>query len=204
MERTPTDDDILVERVRRAGSGDTRAFEALVERHQAGVAANCRYITGSEADVPDLSQEIFVKAWFGIARFDSRSSFRTWLHRIKVNHCINFIRRRKGRDHLQYDEPQAAGDAALAVEPEAGRSLDSQDERRRVGAVLDEMSDTLRVPLLLRDLDGLSYQEIADSLGIGLSAAKMRIKRGREEFRDRYARLWRESDRGGTGASGRP
>lgn len=194
MESGQPEDALLVERARRKGADDTRAFEQLVERHQSGVAANCRYITGSEADVPDLSQEVFVKAFFGLPRFDGRSSFRTWLNRIKVNHCLNFIKRRKGREHLQLEEVETAAPAALKVAPAAERELDARDERERVAVVLDSMSDTLRVPLLLRDLDGYGYQEIADALGIGLSAAKMRIKRGREEFRERYTRLESEPE----------
>lgn len=192
METKELDDEALVERAQSAVTGDTRAFEQLVERHQSRVAANCRYITGSESDVPDLAQEVFVKAYFGLSGFDGRSKFRTWLHRIKVNHCINFINRRKGRDHSSVDEPEAVAAEALHVEPRAERETDLLDERQRIATVLDAMGETLRVPLLLRDLDGFSYQEVADALGIGLSAAKMRIKRGREEFRELYARLERE------------
>ena len=76
--------------------------------------------------------------------------------------------------------------AGLFDEARGEKDLESFDERRRIARVLDAMSSTLRVPLLLRDLDGMTYQEIAEQLDIGLSAVKMRIKRAREEFRQRY------------------
>jgi RNA polymerase sigma-70 factor (ECF subfamily) len=75
------------------------------------------------------------------------------------------------------------------VAPEAERRVRARSDRERIGFVLDSLSENLRVPLVLRDADGASYQEIADQLGIGLSAVKMRIKRAREEFRS----LWREA-----------
>ena len=74
----------------------------------------------------------------------------------------------------------------LQVEPTAHRALQTEHDRELIDETLDALPDTLRVPLLLRDLDGLSYQEIADDLELSLSALKMRIKRGREEFRRRY------------------
>ncbi|HHN75422.1 MAG TPA: hypothetical protein ENK10_09365 [Acidobacteria bacterium] len=76
--------------------------------------------------------------------------------------------------------------------------MHSENQRRTIDLVLDSMTDTLRAPLLMRDLDGLSYQEIADLLGIGLSAVKMRIKRAREEFRARYETLTEAPETGGT------
>ena len=78
---------------------------------------------------------------------------------------------------------------AMRREPKAERRLAATEEGKRIETVLDAISETLRVPLLMRDLDGLSYEEIRQELGIGLSAAKMRIKRAREEFRERYEEL---------------
>ncbi len=179
-------DEVLVERARDSARDDTRDFEQLVERHQYGVASNCRYLSGSDTVAKDLTQEVFVKAYFALDRFDGRARFRTWLNRIKVNHCLNFLRDRKKVSFTELSDAEAAGEPALAVDPASERRLHVLDERERTAQALDALSDTLRVPLLMRDLDGYSYQEIADSLGIGLSAAKMRIKRAREAFRDIY------------------
>src|SRR6478736_1759035 len=143
-------DDDLVNLARTAGPRDTGPFAALVRRHQGFVVANCRAITRSQVDAEDLAQEVFVKAFFALPQFEGRAAFRTWIGRIKVNHCLNHLRRMRG---------------AMMV------------DRDQIIAVLDSMPDTLRIPLMLRDADGHSYEEIAARLSIGLSAVKMRIKR---------------------------
>lgn len=175
-------DEALVERVRNAPEGDTGAFETLVQRHQRGVLANCRHLTTADV-AEDLAQEVFVKAYFALDRFEGRASFKTWVQRIKVNHCLNYLRRRRGVAYVDLEDETTAHRAELQAEPEAERRLEVEDARRHVAALLDAMSDTLRIPLVMRDADGMSYEEIASVLGIGLSAVKMRIKRGREEFR---------------------
>lgn len=176
-------DEELVGRLKESDRSDLRAFDILVERHEARILANCRHLCGSPSDAPDLAQEVFVKAYFGISRFEGRAQFSTWLQRIKVNHCINHMKRKRGKTFLDVDEPALGGLSKLQVNPDAERELEKEDTRVLVNAVLDRMSTTLRIPLVMRDMDELSYQEIADELGIGLSAVKMRIKRGREEFR---------------------
>ncbi len=184
------DDAELLTRAQEAPEGDTRAFEELVRRYQAKVMTNCRYLSGSPSDAEDLAQEVFVKAYFGLARFERRSSFETWIRRIKSNHCINWAT--KKRLKTVDVEPTVAENAAR-TDPAAERALDREDTREKVGAVLLELTETLRIPLILRDMDGMSYEEIGEELGIGLSAVKMRIKRGREEFRRVFAEQYGEA-----------
>lgn len=188
-------DEELVARVQRAGSDDLRAFETLVERHQDKILANCRYLSRAPDDAEDLAQEVFTRAYFGLRRFRGESKFRTWLTRIKINHCINFVKKKR-LGLVDMDDPGVQGRPEMSVDPVGVQSVRRGELRDRIGATLDLMSDTLRVPLILRDMDDLSYQEIADQLGIGLSAVKMRIKRGREEFRLLYEEL--EPGEGGT------
>jgi RNA polymerase sigma-70 factor, ECF subfamily len=178
-------DEILAARV-RDDRYDTRPFDVLVHRHKGFVVSNCRVLTRSDADAEDLAQEVFVKAYFGIHQFEERGGFRAWIKRIKVNHCLNFLRKGRGRQVVDIDEVSPGAHEGLRTETDPQQALDSLEERRRIVEVLDSMADTLRVPLMLRDGDGFSYQEIAEQLGIGLSAVKMRIKRGREEFRRLY------------------
>lgn len=179
-------DELLVERARRAPSGDTRAFDQLVLRHQERVLANCRYLSGSPDDAQDLAQGVFVKAYFALPKFEGRSAFSTWIQRIKINHCLNFLRSRKKRAYVDIHDPVTEAQEELRVESRAEQRVLARNERERIQAILDELPDTLRVPLIMRDLDGMAYQDIADDLEIGLSAVKMRIKRAREEFRARY------------------
>lgn len=176
-------DEALVAEARRAAPGDTRAFETLVQRHQRRVLANCRHLARAGNDAEDLVQEVFVKAYFALERFEGRSTFKTWLTRVKANHCLNYLRRHRGVNYVTLDDDEAAASDRLREAPTAPRDLERRDERAQVTAALDALPDTLRVPLVLREVDGLAYEEIAETLGIGLSAAKMRVKRAREQFR---------------------
>jgi len=188
----PPEEEELLTQARRARDGDLRAFETLVQHYQKRVVANCRHLTRDPNSAEDLAQEVFVKAFFGIRRFEGRSSFRHWLQRIKLNHCLTHIKKRSGAgDHLNIniEDPAVQHAAALHVAPQAHRLVEQESDRECIREVLKAMSDTLRIPLVLRDMDGFSYEEVAESLGIGLSAAKMRIRRARAEFRARYEAL---------------
>ncbi len=187
-------DEALVTMARESPEGDLRAFEELVRRHQTPVSTNCRYLSRSETDAEDLAQEVFMKAYFGLASFEGRSPFGAWVKRIKVNHCLNFIRKKKGQSFVDVDEDYMESEPALQVNPVADRLLEQMTQRERIREVLDSLPDTLRVPLILRDHDGLAYEEIAEQMKIGLSATKMRIKRAREEFRARYTQLEQAQD----------
>ncbi len=187
------EDEQLVERAKGAGEGDLRAFDELVHRHQGHVLANCRYLSGSATEAEDLAQEVLVKAYFGLRRFEGRSSFKTWIQRIKTNHCLNHIKQKRARRFVDIEEPALQSAEPLQVEPQAEKRRHAADQRAVIEQVLDDMSEALRVPLIMRDLDGLSYQDIAEALDVGLSAVKMRIKRAREEFRERYEELFEGS-----------
>ena len=83
----------LVAQALKAHPGDLRAFDELVRRHQSRVQTNCRYLSGNEEDALDLAQEVLVKAYFNLKGFEARAGFGTWVNRIKVNHCLNHLRR---------------------------------------------------------------------------------------------------------------
>lgn len=179
-------DEKLVEQARQAPPGDTMAFEQLMQRHQTSILANCKYLTRSSDDAEDLAQEVFVKAFFRLESFEGRSRFKTWLQRIKINHCLNFIKKHKGKRHVDISEPALQEEGRLRVQASAPTDVANREERERIKSVLESLPDHMRIPLILCDVDGLSYQEIVDTLEIGMSAVKMRIKRAREEFRRRY------------------
>jgi RNA polymerase sigma-70 factor, ECF subfamily len=173
-ERVEDPDFELLRKAMHAPAGDLRAFEELVARYQRRILANCKYLTRDEQYYEDLAQEVFVKAFFALRTFEGRSTFRSWLKRIKVNHCLNHMKKQATRQ-------------TQALEEEVAETFVAADERRdRVEVILNSLPDTLRIPLVMCDMDELSYEEIAAALGIGLSATKMRIKRGREQFRERY------------------
>jgi len=182
-------DEELLQRVLSAPEGDLRAFEQLVQQHQKRIVADCRYMTRDENSAEDLAQEIFLKAYFGLRSFEGRSSFRHWLQRIKVHHCLNHIKKQEGKKQVAIDEETTEASEQLQVPPSAQKDFEAMDDRQRITRILESLPSKLRLPLIMRDMDELSYEEIATSLGIGLSAAKMRIKRAREEFRDRYQKV---------------
>lgn len=180
-------DEELVRAVRNAPEGDLRAFEALMETYQKRILADCQHLTRDPNNAEDLAQEVFVKAYFSLAGFEGRSTFRHWLQRIKVNHCLNHLKKRQNRSAVSIDEETVESRDELRVAPTAEETLRGEEKRQRIDAILASMPDSLRMPLIMRDMDELSYEEIAAALGLGLSAVKMRIKRGREYFRSMYA-----------------
>ena len=179
-------DEQLLQEARNAPEGDLRAFEQLVLRYQRRVVANCRYITREPNNAEDLAQDVLVKAYFGLARFEGKSSFAGWLQRIKINHCLDYLRKQGGRSFVGLEDQHVHEFDQLKDLATADRLTEAISDQQLIGEVLDSMPSTLRIPLLLCDMDQMSYEEVAESLGVSLSAAKMRIKRAREVFRERY------------------
>lgn len=183
----PTDEE-LVQAAQQALPGDYRHFETLVKRHQGSILANCRFIVGTEQGCEDLAQEVFIKAFFGLGGFAHRSRFKTWIQRIKVNHCLDHVRKVRNRREVDVDssEIRAEVEQKRSTPPKV-RDLESNPSLSLVRSVLVSLPESSRIPLVMCDADGFSYQEIADTLGLGLSATKMRVKRARAEFRRLYA-----------------
>ena len=184
-----SEDEVLVRKAREALEGDLRPFEQLVLRYERRMVANCRYITHDPNEAEDLAQEVMVKAFYGLRSFEGRSTFRHWLQRIKVNHCLNHLKKQEGRSYIGVEEPEDCGFDQLRVQATAEHQAEVIGERELIARILNSMTETLRIPLVLCDMDELSYEEVAKVLGISLSAVKMRIKRAREDFRSRYLNM---------------
>ena len=179
-------DDELFESARTAPAGDLRAFEELLQRYQRRIVADCRHITRDESVAEDLAQEVFLKAYFGMKNFEGRSSFRHWLQVIKVHHCLNYLKKQRGKTVVSIDDEGPQTKEETKAFSSHDRSEERYGEQQIIHRVLDAMPDNLRIPLVLRDMDELSYEEVAVHLKISLSAAKMRIKRARDYFREQY------------------
>src|ERR1700723_4032418 len=145
----------LLQQAGEAPDGDLRAFEKLVLRHQRRVVANCRYITRDANNAEDLAQEVLVKAFFGLSGFEGRSSFAGWLQRIKINHCLNHLKKQVGRSYVGIDEPEVEAFDKLKVQATAEQMAEAISDRQLTTMVLESMSSTLRIPLVLCDMDGL-------------------------------------------------
>jgi RNA polymerase sigma factor (sigma-70 family) len=148
-------DEELLQRAIQASEGDLRAFEELVERHQKRIAADCRYMTRDANSAEDLAQEIFVKAYFGLRTFEGRSSFRHWLQRIKVHHCLNHLKKQESMKQVTLEEEIRADSVKLHVSPTADRNLEAMDDRRQIAAILDLLPSTHK-----RQLSGAMNMEM--------------------------------------------
>ena len=175
----------LASAAQAAIEGDARAFSELVRRHQHRVLANCVSLVGSPDEGSDLAQEVFLKAYYGLQRYRAEAAFGTWVQRIKINHCLSHLRRKRRR-FVAVDDPIAVADPNLRTTETAESAARRVTTQGRVWRVLHSLPEKFRTPLILADLDELPYAEISAILGISLSATKMRIKRAREEFRRRF------------------
>jgi RNA polymerase sigma-70 factor (ECF subfamily) len=167
-------------------AGDERAFEDLVRRYQRQVA-NIVYLTlGSRDDVQDIAQEVFIRVYRSIDKFEFDSSFFSWIYRITVNLCIDEIRRRKIKRTLSLDfltEGTFEKERKSKEQILASDSLLTDERREVILGALQKISSEHRQVIILREYEELSYAEIASLLGISVQAVKSRIFRARDELR---------------------
>ena len=157
--------------VAAAQGGDRQALETLLRDHYDRVYAVCHRLVGNDADAADAAQEAMISVVRGLPAFDSRSSFSTWAYRIAYNSSVDLLRRRSRRPFSPFED---AGDRRVS---EAG--ADSVDEKLDVGSALMKVPVEFRAPVVLRDLCGLDYAEIADLLRLPAGTVRSRISRGR-------------------------
>jgi RNA polymerase sigma-70 factor (ECF subfamily) len=169
------------------GSGDTAAFQELVERHQALVAGTIGHMLGNNSDVEDLAQQVFIRVWKNAKRYVPRAKFTTWLLTITRNLVFNELRRRK-RHALVPLQTGTEGEE-LQLKDERGATPDEsllEDElRQAVDAAIAQLPETQRMALVLRRYQELSYDEIADVLHQSVPAVKSLLFRARTELRER-------------------
>lgn len=169
------EDEQLVAQVR---SGDRQALDTLLRRHHDRLYAICRRIAGNDADAADATQDALIAIVRRLDSFDGRSKFSTWSYRVATNACLDELRRRKRRPEpsdLEERDVEAAPDdftARLALSDEISNALDS-------------IPEDFRLPVVMRDIDDLDYQDIADLLGVPIGTVKSRISRGRAMLADK-------------------
>lgn len=163
--------------------GDPRPFRALVVRYHDRVINTAYRLLGDFQDAEDVAQEVFLKIYRGLPDFRATSSFSTWLHRITINTCKNELRHRSRQPSLLEPDLESLG-IHLPTLPSAEQVIIARQQRDVIQETLDRLSETHREALILRDVQGLSYQEIAEVLEIDLSAAKMRVRRARLAFQE--------------------
>ena len=171
------------------GRGDTAALEELIERHQSLVLGTVARMLGSNSDVDDIAQQVFVRVWKSAGRYVARAKFTTWLLKITRNLVFNELRRAKRRAHVPIqadpeaeelplrDEGVSTPDAA-ALENELHRAIDD---------AIAQLPETQRMAVILRRYEEMTYEQIADVLDLSVPAVKSVLFRARTELRERLA-----------------
>jgi RNA polymerase sigma-70 factor (ECF subfamily) len=175
--------DVAPEVVAAAQAGDERAFEAIVEHYQRAVFALAYRMTYDATQAEDMVQEVFLRLWRKFASFDTARPLRPWLMRLATNTCINLLKRRRlptvsvhPDDDGQAREP--ADDAPRAPEVAEHREL-----LERLEQAIAQLPEDYRLIVTLRNVEGLSYEDIAQTLDCPLGTVKVRLFRARERLR---------------------
>jgi RNA polymerase sigma-70 factor (ECF subfamily) len=178
--------------VAAAQAGDRSALDALLRRHYDRVFALCRRIMANQADAQDATQEALIAIVRGLPRFDDRSSFATWSFRVATNACLDELRRRKRRP-----DPGLPDDERVAVDPGAGTPGIAEQVAARVSidGAMEDLPIEFRAAVVLRDICGLDYAEIAEVLEIPPGTVRSRIARGRSLLAARLGNPTDPSDR---------
>src|SRR5688572_7394908 len=174
----PVDD---LDLVARARAGDLDAFGALVNRHQHRLVNFVRLMTSSAQDrdaAEDVAQEAFLRAYRALGQFRGQSTFRTWLYQIATNVARTHSAKRRDRNEAQ--EPESPQGRERPSEENIERRVIAHDQLRRA---LQELPDDWREALVLRDIEGLEYKEIAEMLKIPMGTVESRIFRGRQRLK---------------------
>ena len=182
--------------VRRAQNGDALAYEELVRGHQQRIFAVVGGILRRREDIEDVAQQVFMKAYFSLRRFDLRSAFGTWLYKIAVNECWDYLRKKRVRRLVYeadlseeqvrqlYHAPNPGGGAQNPGE-DAGRRAEQRDLLERLLGELDEKD---RLMLVMKEVEGFSVEEIGEVLDLNVNTVKVRLFRARGRLVETYRR----------------
>lgn len=175
--------DLDIDLVERHRSGDAHAFNEVYDRFGEMVYNLALRLSGHREEAADLTQEIFLRVYRHLGSFGGRSTLKTWVFRVAVNHCRDRMSRH-AVPMLPIDEDTAKGGSAFADPSRSPEELAlAADDGRRVSEGLSHLAPVFREAVVLRDLEGLSYEEIAEVLGVRVGTVRSRIARGREQLR---------------------
>src|SRR6266540_2759823 len=170
--------------------GDTSAFEEVIDRHQALVAGTAARMLGSNSDVEDIAQQVFIRVWKSARRYVPRAKFTTWLLKITRNLVFNELRRAKRRAQIPLQSDPGAEEIQLKDEtnPAPDASLLEDELQRAIEEAIMQLPESQRMALVLRRYEQLSYEEIAGVLDLSVPAVKSVLFRARTELRSRLSR----------------
>jgi RNA polymerase sigma-70 factor (ECF subfamily) len=192
----PTENNEEQALVDRARAGDAAAFTDLVEKYERKIFRLAKHITQNDEDAEDVLQESFMKAFSNLDSFQGQSKFYTWLVRIAVNEALMKLRKRKSDRTVSLDEPHETDEDTvtreIAVWDDDPERRYSRDELRGIlERAVESLKPAFRTVFVLRDIEELSTEETAESLGISIPAVKSRLLRARLQLRERLTRVFR-------------
>jgi len=182
--------------VARAREGDAVAYTELVNRYERKIFRLAKHITQNDEDAEDVLQETFLKAYGHLPDFQGQSKFYTWLVRIAVNESLMKLRKRKSDRTVPLDEPVDTGEDTVVREIAVwDENPEQKYSREELGGILDEAIQSLkpafRTVFVLRDIEELSTEETAETLGISVPAVKSRLLRARLQLREKLTRFFK-------------
>jgi RNA polymerase sigma-70 factor (ECF subfamily) len=172
------------------GRGETIALEELIEKHQALVAGTVARMLGSNSDVEDIAQQVFIRVWKSARRYVPRAKFTTWLLKITRNLVFNELRRAKRHAHVPLQPETGAEDPPLKDEAQSppDASLLEVELQRKIEEAILQLPEAQRMALVLRRYEQLSYDQIAEVLDLSVPAVKSVLFRARTELRSRLSK----------------
>ena len=172
------------ELIARLQKRDEAAFEELIRQYEKKVYTLCFRMCGKSEDAEEAAQDAFIALWRGIDRFRQESSLSTWIYRLATNACIDTLRRRKKQSgSVSLDDEELFVDA-VDTSPQPQETVEHRETQKLLQEGLSALPEEYRKVLILREIEGLSYTEIAESASIELGTVKSRISRGRSLLRN--------------------
>jgi len=186
--------------VRRAQRGDVAAYEELVRKHQQRIFAIASGVLRRNEDLEDIAQQVLLKVYISLKRFDLRSSFSTWLYKVTVNECLDYLRKKKVRK-LVYEADMTEEQAEqLNILEDAGTNQPLNASRRLelrqlLDSLLSHLPEEEQLMLFLKEVEGLTVDEIGEVLDMNVNTVKVRMFRARGKLMDIYRRrMARQAD----------
>lgn len=168
--------DITEDILREASQGDLGCFKRIYNSAGGFVYNVALRVVGNKEDAEEVTQEVFLTVHRKLKEFRFQSSFKTWVYRIAVNQAINHAKKRDRNPTVEYDEEINA----VSVHPRVGEHMEQEAKEKLVHKLLNSLNPEQRACIVLRNIEGLSYDEIASSLAININTVRSRLKRARE------------------------
>lgn len=169
--------------IKQAIRGDAYAFEQLMRKHEGRMYSVALRMFGNREDAQDCVQDAMLHIYRALDRFKGQSSFSTWVYRITMNTCLDELRRRKARASTSLDALLENGWAPTNEKDNPEQSAIEAERRRALSKAIQSLPEDMRSVIILREMQGLSYEEISDVLSVNMGTIKSRISRAREKLR---------------------